>query len=477
MVHTTRAAPGRSDGLDQPFATARSRSRALVSLLLGALGLTALSFIGSACVIAWQRARGIEDAADSIATNAMPSVQNLAGVRSDLRLMEGLLIEHAHRVAAGEDASDLVPRIRSVRAQIAEKWAREKNIPIYPGEPESWVAIDAATAAVDAAIERVLGATKRDEPEAVIYGSLKPSVDRLAEALLDDVQFNAKHAEDLAAEIAASRTRQRKVAAVLEGASALFALIAGIVVARVLQRYIAMTDARIAELDVFAARVAHDIRSPLMSVGLAIELARSRCPGDEDARTTLDRALRSVLRVGQIADALLVLAGASTAPAGDGRIEVRALAGDQIEELLPAARAKGVALELDPFDAVEVACTSGVLACVLSNLIGNAIKYIGDGSERRVRVSARAKGAKVRIEVVDTGPGVPPDLRDRIFDPYVRATSSSLPGLGLGLATVHRLIQEHGGNVGVEAGPDGGSRFWVELPKAADSPGGTASGA
>ena len=138
----------------------------------------------------------------------------------------------------------------------------------------------------------------------------------------------------------------------------------------------------------------------------------------------------------------------------------------RVEELLPSARAKGVELALEPFEPVDVACGPGVLTSVLSNLIGNAIKYIGDGPVKRVRVGAHADGAMVRIEVVDTGPGVPSELRERIFDPYVRAASSSIPGLGLGLATVRRLAEAHGGKVGVEPGPEGGSCFWVELPRA-----------
>jgi len=108
-----------------------------------------------------------------------------------------------------------------------------------------------------------------------------------------------------------------------------------------------------------------------------------------------------------------------------------------------------------------------VVEGVLSNLIGNAIKYIGEGPDKRVRVRARPEDGTVRVEVVDTGPGVPFALRERVFDPYVRASSSSIPGLGLGLATVRRLVETHGGRVGVDAAPGGGSRFWIELPKAA----------
>jgi hypothetical protein len=73
--------------------------------------------------------------------------------------MEGLVVEHAHRVAAGQDAAELVPGIRRARARMARDWEMEKATPVFPGETDLWVEIDAATAAVDAAVERVLHAT------------------------------------------------------------------------------------------------------------------------------------------------------------------------------------------------------------------------------------------------------------------------------------------------------------------------------
>lgn len=106
-----------------------------------------------------------------------------------------------------------------------------------------------------------------------------------------------------------------------------------------------------------------------------------------------------------------------------------------------------------------------MLVSILSNLVSNAIKYMGDAPLKRVMVRSSIKGKAVRIEVRDTGPGVPPELRVRVFDPYVRGVSSSIPGMGLGLATVRRLTEAHGGTVGLEPNAGvGGSVFWFELP-------------
>ncbi len=85
----------------------------------------------------------------------------------------------------------------------------------------------------------------------------------------------------------------------------------------------------------------------------------------------------------------------------------------------------------------------------------------------RVRVSPRYD--RVRFEVEDTGPGLPPELVPQAFDPYVRGRGTREPGLGLGLATVRRLVEGHDGRYGVASRPGEGSLFWFELP-AADLP-------
>jgi signal transduction histidine kinase len=446
---------------------AHRQSRWLGPLVLASFALTVLCFL-AATVVTERRARGIAEAADSIANNATPTIAQVTEMRSLLRLMEGLVIEYAHRAAAGEDASELVPRIRDARARMAQQWEREQATPFYPGENKLWVEIEAATDAVDGVVERILRVKSPGQgaTEDMVYTGLRPAVDRLAQALLDDVQFNARHAADLAAAIEAARIGQARLSGLLYGLCALFALVAGASIARLLRRYAAVVDMQITELERFNGRVAHDIRGPLTSVTYALEGLRRRYPLDAAGQESIDRASRSVQRIVQIVDAMLVLARAGTPPPEDAKVEVLAKARESVAEILPAARAQGVDLALDPFDPVEVACSPGVLISILSNLIDNAIKYIGDGPVKRVRVGARAGAAKVRIEVTDTGSGVPPEDRERIFDPHVRAAPSSIPGLGLGLATVRRLAEAHGGAAGVEPVPEGGSRFWVELPRA-----------
>jgi two-component system phosphate regulon sensor histidine kinase PhoR len=102
---------------------------------------------------------------------------------------------------------------------------------------------------------------------------------------------------------------------------------------------------------------------------------------------------------------------------------------------------------------------------VLANLLDNAVKYTQEGG--RVSVRARAGSGRVRVEVVDDGPGVEPKHRGRLFERFYRADpgrSREMGGTGLGLAIVKHLVLAMGGEVGMEPAEPSGSRFWFTLP-------------
>jgi signal transduction histidine kinase len=138
---------------------------------------------------------------------------------------------------------------------------------------------------------------------------------------------------------------------------------------------------------------------------------------------------------------------------------------EAVDRLRPVAEQAGVELRVAEAAPCVAACGAGVLTSLVSNLVLNAIKYMGDRPVRRVEVRVLDGGSAVRVEVEDTGSGVAPALAERIFLPYVRGPASGVEGLGLGLATVQRLADGHGGNAGVRSSPGEGSVFWFELPK------------
>src|SRR5262249_21386033 len=125
----------------------------------------------------------------------------------------------------------------------------------------------------------------------------------------------------------------------------------------------------------------------------------------------------------------------------------------------------GPEIVIHPFEPCFVACHKGVLTSILTNLMRNAVKYMSDSAVKRVTVRVHERRSLVRIEVEDTGPGGPTRLERDIFEPYVRAEGVTQPGLGLGLATVKRFCEAHGGEVGVRSTPGSGSAFWFTLPK------------
>jgi signal transduction histidine kinase len=220
------------------------------------------------------------------------------------------------------------------------------------------------------------------------------------------------------------------------------------------------------ELEAFAGRVAHDILSPLGVVSFALELA-GRGANEAQRARAFERGGRAVARIKSLVDGLLGFARAGARPEEGARIDVHATLSELAADLRKTAADRGVELEVDAADVGSAACSEGVLISIVANLARNAIKYMGDGAVRRIVVRARDAGASVRVEVEDTGPGLPPGAEERVFEPYVRGASArTQAGIGLGLATVKRLVEGHGGRVGVRSVPGKGCTFWFELPRA-----------
>ncbi|MEP6864964.1 MAG: ATP-binding protein [Deltaproteobacteria bacterium] len=113
----------------------------------------------------------------------------------------------------------------------------------------------------------------------------------------------------------------------------------------------------------------------------------------------------------------------------------------------------------------SIACSKGVLTSLVSNLGQNAIKYMGDVQERRIELRVLETDRGWRVEVEDTGPGISVEDQQRIFRPHVQLQRGGA-GIGLGLATVDRLVRAHAGSLGVSSKPGHGALFWFELPKA-----------
>ena len=215
----------------------------------------------------------------------------------------------------------------------------------------------------------------------------------------------------------------------------------------------------------FAGRVAHDLRAPLSVIQMQSGAAQ-RASSLEGVKKSIDRLARQGTRMAEIIDALLAFARSGAPPEG-GSVEIADVVGEVVAESRFIDGGSKIDFVVESIPRVRVAASHGVLDIILSNLVRNATKYIGDRRDdvRRIAVRARDIRDMVRIEVEDNGPGLPPGAELAVFEPFVRVAKTSASGIGLGLATVKRLVEAHHGRVGVDSSPDRGCRFWFELPR------------
>lgn len=221
----------------------------------------------------------------------------------------------------------------------------------------------------------------------------------------------------------------------------------------------------------FVANVSHELRTPVATIRSAAETLRDAARNDpEAAEAFLSIIERNAERMGRLVDDLLEL---SRIEAGEFRLHLEPLRmAEAVEQVLAAHRKtaaeKRIRLSAElPETLPQVVADRSALEQVLTNLIGNALKYSPD--EASVTVRAMAQGDRVHISVEDTGPGIGPQHLPRLFERFYRADagrSRKLGGTGLGLSIVRHLVGAMGGRVGVDSTPGVGSNFHFDLPSA-----------
>ncbi len=428
-----------------------------------------ISFLGAA-LFTEQHIHDIDVASDDIARNA--SVKHPAEARHRLGDGEIALLRYVVASSAFDPAgrAAIEESARSVGEQVDGYLA----LPLFPGERPFWEDVQRATRSFVNATDRMLGQIDARDlrlARQTYSNEVSSAARQLQEALSRDIDFNARNGSRLAEHIKMVHVRGQRIGVSLGILCVLLALVAGLMVNGQMRRHEALVaeharalEERAGELGSFADRVAHDIRNPTGAAQLAIELElRRRQAVGEPGTENLRRAQRSVQRIHALVAGLFEFARAGArSPEGEAT-EI----GEVVEDVLAGAEQRAaeagvtVAAELAP---AAVGCAKGVLISLIANLVDNAIKYAGNGGRILIRSSVVA--ASVRVEVEDDGPGLPPGLAPHVFEPYVRGVGSEKPGLGLGLATVKRLTEAHGGRVGARSDPGRGTTFWFELPRA-----------
>lgn len=345
-----------------------------------------------------------------------------------------------------------------------------------PGEEHYENAVQQAWARFDESARRTrefVDAGQAPEAAKRFTRAVEPAADRLLDAAVRTIEFDAQYGRQLASRIKEIRHRTLWLA---NGLTA-FCVALGVAGALFIERqarsrraaalaYAKFLEERADELEQFAGRVAHDIRNPLSSANMGAELIAAGAP-PERSQEYAQRVVRSLERAESITSALLEFARSGARPDPGARTDPRGVLADLESPLTQEAERARITLHIEPAPAVLVACSVGVYLSLLGNLVRNAVKHMGDSPTRRIDVRVLERAAVVRTEVTDTGPGIAKHELGSLFRPYFRATGSGgREGLGLGLATVKKLAEGHGGSAGVSSVVGQGSTFWIELPRA-----------
>ncbi len=221
------------------------------------------------------------------------------------------------------------------------------------------------------------------------------------------------------------------------------------------------------ELESFSYSVSHDLRAPLRAVdGFSAALVEDYGHRlDPGAHSHIERVRGAVRTMNALIDGLLDLS----------RVSRRELESEPIELAAMAERVVALLREGEPERRVEFT-TSGkvwvrgdpvLVRVALENLLGNAWKFTRDASQARIAFCAAAQGSVTTISICDNGVGFDMDRADRLFGPFERLhPAHQFEGCGIGLATVRRIVQRHGGRIWAHSAPGWGSSFHFTLPSA-----------
>ena len=216
----------------------------------------------------------------------------------------------------------------------------------------------------------------------------------------------------------------------------------------------------------FLAGIGHDLVNPLSALRLNVALVSPDrpLPGENDVRAVFGRLERQVEKLRRMISDLLDAARVET-----GQLslelhpcELKDLVAEVVEHYRQAAPDHPIAVSLPP-EPVPVRCDPLRIEQVLSNLVGNAIKYSPAGTPVEVAVSQ--DDGRATVTVTDHGVGVAPEDRPHLFEAFRRGSRArGIAGLGLGLAVARRIVEAHGGRIELDSAPTAGSIFHLILP-------------
>jgi PAS domain S-box-containing protein len=235
---------------------------------------------------------------------------------------------------------------------------------------------------------------------------------------------------------------------------------------RVVERTAALSAAN-RELDSFAHTVSHDLRAPLRTVkGFAdILLHEFNDRLDDETRACVQRIALAGVRMGELIEGLLTLSGIARSSLHCDTVDLSGLATRRLAELAQTEPGRRVQVAVEP--GLQTYGDTRMVDALLSNLIDNAWKYTGKTPDAQIQVCAGQVNGVPGFCVKDNGAGFDMALASHLFEPFQRLhRQDDFPGTGVGLATVQRIVQRHGGELCVQSAPGQGACFCFTLPHA-----------
>ncbi len=213
--------------------------------------------------------------------------------------------------------------------------------------------------------------------------------------------------------------------------------------------------------------IVHDLRSPLAGIRAYLDLLQMDGAGKLDSELTesIDAARKVAVEMTDMVSDLLDVSRMEVGkmPLELASADVGALAGDAVAAAGASSRVR-IRVET-PMDQLRVVCDAGVIRRVIANLVGNALKFTPTAG--RVSVLVQGDGTEVKVSVSDTGPGIPTEYHEKVFEKFGQAEAArhgAKHSSGLGLTFCKFAVEAHGGRIGLESAVGQGSTFWLTLP-------------
>ena len=404
---------------------------------LGLVTLLIIGMLGLDVFFSQQESRRTTD----IVENSQRSITLLNNIR-----------DHAKRLAATSSEPEIDQLVRAI-----DEDARDYDpLATFQGEREEWTHLQGLLRELSA------NPTNRERAAPVVEAEVDRSIDSLLA-----INF-LEGSSNVAAIRAAHRQAVWSDAAVGGIVLATVALISAWLLRvlgrqrRIIVERVRFLNEKNSELEAFAGRAAHDLRSPMNPIRGYTDLILESPGLPDDIRGMAQRIHRAVGRMTSVVDNMLALSTSGRPPVGHSS---SALAVERLVEEM-GAELQGVDISTN-LRAGRVACTEEVLAQILRNLIGNATKFRAHDRPLRITIETRDVGSMIEIAIEDNGLGMDAESAQHAFEPFYRGQMDrELPGHGLGLAIVDRTTRALGGTCELSSVLDHSTRIVVRLPRA-----------